>query len=127
MQREDAAFAGHLREALTSGKRYPAWTDNELQTLLPDADARAALIASLLPRALDFFTERLPENGGWPNAPCAYLQFSRAYDVPAAEARVRGWPVASLDAGHFHMLVDPAGVARRLLDLANRADIDLGG
>ena len=56
---------------------------------------------------------------GWPDAPCAYLRFGAnpAYDAAAAEAQRRGWPLRSIEGDHFHMLVDPAGVADALLDL----------
>ena len=33
------------------------------------------------------------------------------------QAERAGWPVRTFDAGHFHMLVDPAAVARALVDL----------
>jgi hypothetical protein len=35
-------------------------------------------------------------------------------------AAARGWPTARLDAGHFHPLVDPDGVAAALLGLVSR-------
>ena len=127
MEREDADFAKRLRVSLEAGGRFPAWTDDDLSAVLPDVDARRAVIASMRPRGLDFFSEPLPDIDGWSDAPCAYLQFSHAYDVPAAEAKARGWPVRSLDAGHFHMVVDPAGVARELVALAGHAGIDLDG
>ena len=69
------------------------------------------------PRPLAFFTEPIPVFAGWPDAPCAFLQFSPAYDVPARRAREAGWRYREIAAGHFHMLVDPAAVADALLDL----------
>jgi hypothetical protein len=35
----------------------------------------------------------------------------------AERARLAGWPVRQLAAGHFHQLVDPAAVADALVDL----------
>ena len=86
----------------------------------PRPGARAALIGSLRPRGLAFFTEPLPPAAGWPDAPCGFLRLSAAYDTWAAAAAARGWPTAGLDAGHFHPLVDPDGVAAALLALAAR-------
>ena len=34
--------------------------------------------------------------------------------IAAAEAQRRGWPYRELDAGHFHMVVDPEAVAVEL-------------
>jgi hypothetical protein len=115
---EAGAFAGWLRAHLESGGRFPEWTDDALAPAVPGAEARRELLAGLRPRGLDFFEERLPPCPGWPDAPCAYLQFSAAYDDRARRAQALGWPYRRLDAGHFHMLVDPAAVAEALAELA---------
>jgi hypothetical protein len=86
----------------------------------PRPAARAALVGSLRPRGLGFFTEPLPPAAGWPDAPCGFLRLSATYDGWAAAAAARGWPTAALDAGHFHPLVDPDGVATALLGLLAR-------
>jgi hypothetical protein len=112
------ALATALRAELTAGARYPAWDDEELRPLIPDPARRAATLAGLRPRPLAFFTEVLPTVTNWPDAPCAYLQFSAAYDAHAAGARAHAWPTRAFDVGHFHQLVDPAKVAEVLLALA---------
>src|SRR5215217_594157 len=117
---EDPAMAEAFRAELEQGGRFPEWDDAELAPLIPDPAARAALIGSLRPRGLAFFTEPLPPAAGWPDAPCGFLRLSAAYDTWAAAAAARGWPTAGLDAGHFHPLVDPDGVAAALLALAAR-------
>ena len=117
---EDPAMAEAFRAELEQGGRFPEWGDAELAPLVPDPAARAALIGSLRPRGLAFFTEPLPPAAGWPDAPCGFLRLSAAYDTWAAAAAARGWPTAGLDAGHFHPLVDPDGVAAALLALAAR-------
>jgi hypothetical protein len=117
---EDEAMAEAFRAELERGGRFPAWGDAELAPLVPDPGARAALIGSLRPRGLAFFTEPLPPAPGWPDAPCGFLRLSAAYDHWAEEAAARGWPTAALDAGHFHPLVDPDGVAAALLGLLAR-------
>jgi hypothetical protein len=117
---EDPAMAEAFRAELEQGGRFPEWGDAELAPLVPDPAARAALIGSLRPRGLAFFTEPLPPAAGWPDAPCGFLRLSAAYDGWAAAAAARGWPTAGLDAGHFHPLVDPDGVAAALLALLDR-------
>jgi hypothetical protein len=117
---EDAAMAAGFRAELAAGGRFPGWTDRDLEPLVPDPAARAALVASLRPRRLDFFTEPLPVAAGWPDAPCGYLRLSAAYDTWLERARALTWPTASLDAGHFHALVDPGGLAGALLALLAR-------
>jgi hypothetical protein len=114
---EDRATAEAFRAELEQGGRFPEWGDADLAPLVPDPAARAALIGSLRPRGLAFFTEPLPPAPGWPDAPCGFLRLSAAYDGWAAAASARGWPTARLDAGHFHPLVDPDGVAATLLAL----------
>jgi hypothetical protein len=117
---EDPAMAAGFRGELEAGGRFPGWSDRDLQPLVPDPAARAALVACLRPRGLDFFTEPLPPAAGWPGAPCGYLRLSAAYDAWLERARTLGWPTASLDAGHFHALVDPDGLAGALLELLAR-------
>jgi hypothetical protein len=114
---EDPAMAEAFRAELERGGRFPGWGDTDLAPLVPDPAARAALLGSLRPRGLAFFTEPLPAAAGWPDAPCGFLRLSAAYDGWAAQAAARGWPTAGLDAGHFHPLVDPDGVAAALLGL----------
>ncbi len=118
MVAEDAPFAGQLRAHLEAGGHYPEWTDTQLQDAIPDDERRAAVLAEMRPRGLDFFSEPIPVLAGWPDAPCSYLQFSPAYDVPAAKARELGWPVRSIEGGHFLMLIDPETVAEAILALA---------
>jgi len=117
---EDQEMAAAFRAELERGGRFPEWGDAALAPLVPDPAARAALIGSLRPRDLAFFTEPLPPAPGWPDAPCGFLRLSAAYDHWAAAAAARGWPTASLDAGHFHPLADPDEVAAALLGLLAR-------
>jgi hypothetical protein len=117
---EDAAMAAGFRAELEAGGRFPGWTDRDLEPLVPDPAARAALLASLRPRGLDFFTEPLPVAAGWPDAPCGYLHLSDPYDSWLERAEALGWPTASLQAGHFHALVDPDGLAGALRALLAR-------
>lgn len=112
-----------LKEELEAGGRFPTWSDEDLKDLIPDAEARASLLEELRPQLLPFFAEPIPVFEGWPNAPCAYLQLSAGYEVQAQRAKARGWPTVSLDAGHFHLLVDPSEVANELVNLARKCGI----
>jgi hypothetical protein len=125
---EDPEMAAAFRAELERGGQFPTWSDADLAPLVPDPEARAALVGSLRPRGLEFFTEPLPAAPGWPDASCGYLRLSAAYDHWAAEAAAAGWPVAALDGGHFHPLADPGAVAAALLGLlAERRPRDPGG
>ena len=119
---EDAELAAELEARLRAGGAFPDWTSDDLRVLVPDDDRRAALVDSLRPRTLDFFTEPLPFPTDWPDAPCGFLQLSDAYAVPARLARARGWPVARVDTagGHFAACTDPDVVADALDGLLGR-------
>src|SRR6266511_1927243 len=74
---EDPALAAGFRVELEAGGRFPGWNDRDLAPIVPDPAARAALLGSLRPRALDFFTEPLPgDQPSWPDAPCGYLHLA---------------------------------------------------
>jgi hypothetical protein len=117
MAREDPGWAAQFAQELRAGAVFPAWTDEELAGIVPDAGRRQALLDELHPRDLAFFEEVIAVPDGWPDAPCAYLQFSAAYAAPARQAQAAGWPFRRLDAGHFHMLVEPEAVAGVLVEL----------
>jgi hypothetical protein len=116
MKSEDPEWANAFQQELEAGGRFPTWGMEDLQAVIPDERLRRQMIVELHPRGLDFFTEPIPVFDGWPDAPGVYIQFSAAYDKPAARAREAGWPVYELQAGHFHMLVDAASVADKILD-----------
>ena len=109
---EDAVV---VREHLEAGDRFPLWTDEELRDLVPDVQRRHDLLAELSPRPLAFFTEPIPVFAGWPDAPCAYIKLSDGYGRAAEAAQRAGWACSAIDAGHFHMLVDPVKIAALLL------------
>lgn len=117
MEASDREFATEVRRHLEVGSRYPTWTDEDLRDLIPDARVRHALLSELHPRALDYFTETMPDVHGWPDAPCGYIRFSEVYSGPAEDAEARGWPVRTFDGGHFHMLVVPGATAEALVAL----------
>lgn len=115
MKAEDPAWAAQFQAELERGERFPNWSFDDLQAIVPDESLRKQMVAEIRPRGLDFFTEPIPVFDGWPDAPCVYIRFSAAYEKPAAQARQAGWPTYELEAGHFHMLVDPATVTDLLV------------
>jgi pimeloyl-ACP methyl ester carboxylesterase len=121
MKSEDPAWANDFQKELERGARFPTWSFDDLQEVIPDPALREQMVAELRPRGLNFFTEPIPVFPGWPDASCVYIQFSAAYDQPAAQARREGWSSQTLDAGHFHMLVEPGEVT----DLLIRASTEM--
>jgi hypothetical protein len=117
MREESAEWADQFHQFLKTGGSFPNWYEQDLADVIPDAERRQRLMAELQPRSLHFFTEPITVFHGWPDAPGGYLLFTPTYNVPAEQARRLGWPVLSLAAGHFHMLVDPPAVAAALLQL----------
>ena len=120
MKSEDPEWAEQFEEELARGGRFPTWSMEDLQDIIPDESLREQLVAEIRPRDLSFFTEPIPVFDGWPDAPCVYIQFSAPYDRPAAQARQAGWLTYILEAGHFHMLVDPATVTEMLIKAVNK-------
>ena len=115
MKSEDPEWANDFQKELEHGERFPTWSFDDLQEVIPDASLREQMVREIRPRGLDFFTEPIPVFKGWPDAPCIYIQFSAPYDQPAAQARQAGWPIYRLESGHFHMLVDPLLVTNMMI------------
>lgn len=120
MKLQDQPWADEFHQSLLQGGRFPEWTADDLRDIIPAEDVRRQLVAEIRPRSLPFFAEPLPVFDGWPDAPCAYIKFSESYAWDAAQARQAGWLVREVDAGHFHMLVDPAAVAALIVDIVQK-------
>lgn len=111
-----------LRARAVNG-RLPRWTDwwdeEEIAPLFPDPVTRQTVVSEQPELPLAYYEQAIPVPDGWDDHSCSYLLFSAAgYEAEAAEARARGWRVAHLPGEHLHQLVDPAGTARLLIDLA---------
>src|SRR5512134_2782374 len=91
MKSEDPEWAAQCQDQFERGERFPAWSFDDLQEILPDVSLRKQMVTELRPRGLEFFTEPIPVFAGWPDAPCMYIQFSAFYEKPAAQARQAGW------------------------------------
>lgn len=119
MQSEDTEWAKEFRQHLESGGLFPSWSFDDLQDVIPDESVRAQMVREIQPRALDFFTEPIPVFDGWPDAPGVYILFSEPYKKAAGQAQEFGWSVYGLEAGHFHMLVDPKAVTDLIMTSMN--------
>jgi hypothetical protein len=117
LRKEDSSLAAEFLDSLRAGTRFPAWTSDDLVDIVPKIEDRIALVESLRPRALNFFTEPLPELEGWPDAPCGYLRTSPAYDFWIYVAEQCGWPVVRRDLGHFPALAHPEATLEALQEL----------
>lgn len=117
LSQEALAYLEERRRQAVDGMIEP-WPEEELALALPDPVMRRRFMAELGPWPLSFFEEPIPCFEGWPDAPCAYVRFTPHYPLAVQRALEEGWPLAEFEhADHFHMLVDPAGVAGALLRL----------
>ncbi len=115
-------FAQELRKDLAAGKCFPNWSNEDLREDLPDGRVRRRLLAEVQPHSLGYFEEAMPVVPGWPDAPAGYLLFTQGYHGALEQAQGAGWPSRALNAGHFHMLVDPGAVAGALVELMQQVD-----
>jgi len=120
MKIEDPEWADQFQEELERGERFPTWSVDDLRAVIPGELLRKQMVTEIRPRGLSFFTESIPVFGGWPDAACVYIQFSAPYKQPAAQARGAGWPTYELEAGHFHMLVDPMTVTDLIIEAVDK-------
>jgi hypothetical protein len=117
---EDPDLATTWRTELEAGRTLPNWSAADLAAHVPDPAQCAALLATLRPRPLAYYAEPVPFPGDWPDAPCGFLRTSLAYEWSARVAVRRGWPVESIDAGHFPAVAEPDRTAAALLELVAR-------
>ena len=119
MKSEDPEWAGQFKAHLEQGGRFPDWSFDDLQEVIPDENLRRQIVSEIRPRGVSFFTEPIPVFAGWPDAPCIYIRFSAPYDRSAAQAMASDWLVHDLDSGHFHMLVNPVAVTDMIINSVN--------
>jgi hypothetical protein len=112
---EDADWAKQFQEHLENGGSFPDWSFEDLQEVIPDEFMREQMVNGIHPRELAYFTGPIPVFEAWPDAPCVYIKFSPAYEHYATQARQAGWRTYELEAGHFHMLVDPEAVTALII------------
>jgi hypothetical protein len=122
---EDADWAKQFQEHLESDGRFPDWSFEDLHEVIPDESLRRQMVAEIRPRGLAYFTQSIPVFEGWPDAPCVYIKFSPAYAHYAAQAQQAGWQTYELEAGHFHMLVDPEAVTALIVKAVSNSSEEL--
>lgn len=114
-----------LRAKVTDG-RLPPWTEwwdeGDVAPMFPDPEIRAAVTAEQPWLPLAYYEQLVPVPAGWDDQPCGYLVFGPPYDRLAADARGRGWLIDELPGQHLHQIVDPDGVADRLILMAQRLE-----
>jgi len=117
-----------LLRGKASGGLLPPWTDwwdeDDVAPLFPDQQTRQAVTEEQPRLPLSYYEASVPVPAGWDALPCAYLLFGPPYDEAATEAHGRGWIVEQLPGAHLHQLVDPDGVARSLLAIADRMGVN---
>ncbi|PWI42988.1 alpha/beta hydrolase [Streptomyces sp. ICBB 8177] len=110
-----------LRPMAVDG-RLPRWTDwwdeVDVAPMFDDPVTRETVTTEQPRLPLSYYEQLVPVPDGWEDHPCSYLLFGPPYDEYAAEARERGWRVAHLPGEHLHQIVDPAGTARHIVELA---------
>ncbi|MFN3524400.1 MAG: hypothetical protein ACK4YQ_19315 [Phenylobacterium sp.] len=114
-----------LRAQLEAGAQQgllPAWDawwpPGALERLIPDEDARLAVLRELEPLPLAYFQEVAPalELTG----PAAYLRLSGAYEGEARAAGRLGWPVIQLPLHHLAAVTHAEAVAGAVAALAGQ-------
>jgi hypothetical protein len=116
-----AGFVDELRAMAVDGvlPRWGDWWPEAVAAGLYPDDATRRLVGAEEPRLpVSFYEEKVDVPAGWGRRPCGYLRLSDGYESEAVTATGLGWPVRRLAGEHLHMLVDPAGVAGAIVDLA---------
>ena len=103
------------------------WGPDQLTELLPDPDLRARFVGDCPRLPIGLFEEEQAAAPDWPDAPCAYLRLSDAYEASAQKARDLGWPVVELSSTHLGLFTDADLVADAVLDLARRLEASSSG
>ena len=118
------ATAERLRALAVDGMAtpWPTWLPSgALEQLLPDGEARAALVAEAPAAPLAFLEAPAPEVAGWAQGlTCAYLQLSPAYADETKLADGQGWAIERFDGHHLSLMTEPEPIAAALLRLAAR-------
>ena len=115
MRLQDSQWAEQFHQTLLRGEQFPQWNAEDLREVIPDESLCQKMATEINPRALAFFTEPIPVFAGWPDAPCAYIKFSESYAWDLEQAKSANWVVREINAGHFHMLVDPPSVTDMII------------
>ncbi|WP_338697731.1 alpha/beta hydrolase [Streptomyces sp. Q6] len=126
----EPAFLEFLRPMAVDG-RLPRWTDwwddADIDPMFPDPVTRRTIVEEQPRLPLSYYEQHIPVPDGWDDHPCSYLLFGPPYEDLADAARARGWRVARLPGEHLHQVVDPAGTARLIVELADGSRPSVSG
>jgi hypothetical protein len=95
------------------------WGDEVLEGLVPDPVMRIRFEADM-PRLPVAWFDDVAAVPSWSGLPAGYVQLSSPYADPAADARLRGWPVVTVDGTHVSTVTDPEAVADAILTVVAR-------
>lgn len=99
----------------------PKWSEwfgaEVMETLVPDRNRRALVLAELPELSISYFEGRPQMPSEWSSIEGAYILLSDPYRPDAAEALSRGWSVTELRGGHLDIVTRPADVAEALLEV----------
>jgi len=117
-----AELLNFLRTKATDGRLllWTEWWEEDVAPMFPAPQTRAAVTAEQPRLPLTYYEQAVPAPAGWDDQPCGYLLFGPPYDEMAADARGRGWLVEELPGQHLHQIVDPDGIAERLITMTQR-------
>lgn len=107
---ESVAAASEFRRAARNGL-LPVWREQDLRNAIPDEHVRKQFVSELRPLPLAVYEEPIPVFASWPDAPCAYIQFTPTYEMHAKRAQDAGCAYRHIAGRHFQMLVAPGPVA----------------
>jgi hypothetical protein len=89
-------------------------SEEDLREVFSDAQLRVQFANKLACVPLNAYEEPLPVFDGWPDAPCACVQFA---PNPAFELMYEDrFAYARLEGNHLHMLIELHSVVQALLD-----------
>lgn len=116
-----ATYLSSLRVLAQDGV-LPPWSEwfgpDVIETLVPDAERRAAVVASLPRVPLSYFESQVHLPHDWSAVDGAYILLSEAYRSDATAAASHGWPVIEMLGGHLDLVIHPAELADALTSVA---------
>ena len=116
-----AALVAALESLTNESGMVPPWTtwfdEADVAALFPSPATRSLIEAKQPTLPIGFLLGQLEIEAGWNETPSGYLAFGSTYAEEQSRAEAEGWPVATLDGRHLHMLIDPERVASEIIAL----------
>lgn len=92
-----------------------------LDSLLPDPDVRARIVAEIPSLPTAYLDETAPETPHWAAVRHAYIRLSEGYEDVAAEAERQGWWVRRADMDHLAIVTRAADIADLIIEASRNA------